>query len=524
MKAESLWVGTEEYGGLPTPERRGSPLPPHWRLEAVWATERPRTPSISADGRLVTFIQDRDTSDVWLLELEDGSVSRLTTGRQPMPYWEDTTPVVSPDGAQIAFADEGKVWVVAAAGGPAREVAEAGSPVWLGHDRLVVSVERETRSRLAVVSLDDPWPQPLVRAAPGLDTNGDEQGAVVSPDGSDRRVPLPLPHGPDPLGDPRRRRRDRRGARADGRRGDRGGRARVVAGRTYRWRSPRSEASGGSCARSTLDTGSERVLASVEADFSEPAWSSGRSADRGCSLEGVQPRPRARRRVHRRGDGHRSGRLLRHAPLGKRTARSSSRTRIMRHRPSSSRLRDSRARAPRRRRAGRGSSAPRTSFRRRSRSRRPTGSRSTHSSTGRARADRPAPGRRLSARRAEGVLRATSGTGVAQYFVDKGYAWLSLNYRGSTGRGKAFEHLNDGDWGGGDTQDCLAAADYLRTLDWVDGERLAIFGASYGSYMALSAVVEDAGERFRCAVCKYGDCDLVTTWAQGDWVGDPVLR
>ena len=37
----------------------------------------------------------------------------------------------------------------------------------------------------------------------------------------------------------------------------------------------------------------------------------------------------------------------------------------------------------------------------------------------------------------------------------------------------------------GDTEDCLAAADYLRTLDWVDGERLGIFGASYGSYMAL---------------------------------------
>ena len=115
----------------------------------------------------MAFIQDRDTSDVWLLQLEDGSVSRLTTGRHPMPYWEDTTPVVSPDGAQVAFADEGKVWVVAAAGGPAREVVEAGSPVWLGDDRLVVSVERETRSRLAVVSLDDPWPQPLVRAAPG---------------------------------------------------------------------------------------------------------------------------------------------------------------------------------------------------------------------------------------------------------------------------------------------------------------------------------------------------------------------
>jgi dipeptidyl aminopeptidase/acylaminoacyl peptidase len=106
--------------------------------------------------------------------------------------------------------------------------------------------------------------------------------------------------------------------------------------------------------------------------------------------------------------------------------------------------------------------------------------------------------------------------GHAQYFLDKGYAWLALNFRGSTGRGKTFERLNFDDWGGGDRDDCLAAADFLRTLDWVDGDKLGIFGASYGSYMALCAAVEDAGERFRCAVCKYGDCDLLTTWTQGD--------
>jgi dipeptidyl aminopeptidase/acylaminoacyl peptidase len=109
--------------------------------------------------------------------------------------------------------------------------------------------------------------------------------------------------------------------------------------------------------------------------------------------------------------------------------------------------------------------------------------------------------------------------GVAQYFVDKGYAWLAVNFRGSTGRGKTYEHLNDLAWGVGDTQDCLAAADFLRTLEWVDADRLAIFGPSYGSYMALCAAVEDAGERFRCAVCKYGEADLLVSWTQGDLAG-----
>ena len=109
--------------------------------------------------------------------------------------------------------------------------------------------------------------------------------------------------------------------------------------------------------------------------------------------------------------------------------------------------------------------------------------------------------------------------GHAQYFLDKGYAWSSVNFRGSTGYGREFERRNHGVWGVEDTWDCLAGADFLRTLDWIDGDRLAIFGASYGSYMALLSVTDDPEHRFRCAVAKYGDCDIVTSWAQGDREG-----
>ena len=109
--------------------------------------------------------------------------------------------------------------------------------------------------------------------------------------------------------------------------------------------------------------------------------------------------------------------------------------------------------------------------------------------------------------------------GHAQYFVDRGYAWLCPNFRGSTGYGREFERANHGVWGTEDTRDCLAAADHLRSLDWVDSERLAIFGASYGSYMALLSVTDDPDYRFRCAVLKYGDCDITTSWAQGDREG-----
>jgi dipeptidyl aminopeptidase/acylaminoacyl peptidase len=106
--------------------------------------------------------------------------------------------------------------------------------------------------------------------------------------------------------------------------------------------------------------------------------------------------------------------------------------------------------------------------------------------------------------------------GHAQYFVDKGYAWIAPNYRGSTGYGRDYERLLHGEVGVGDTKDCLAAADYLRTLDWVDGSRLAIFGASWGSFLSLLAVTDDPEHRFRCAVCKYGDSNFLTSWSQGD--------
>jgi dipeptidyl aminopeptidase/acylaminoacyl peptidase len=109
--------------------------------------------------------------------------------------------------------------------------------------------------------------------------------------------------------------------------------------------------------------------------------------------------------------------------------------------------------------------------------------------------------------------------GRTQYFLDKGYAWMSINFRGSTGYGREFERRNHGVWGVEDVWDCLAAADHLRSLPWVDGGRLAIVGGSYGSYMALLSVTDDPERRFACAVAEYGDCDIVTSWAQGDRLG-----
>ena len=113
--------------------------------------------------------------------------------------------------------------------------------------------------------------------------------------------------------------------------------------------------------------------------------------------------------------------------------------------------------------------------------------------------------------------------GHAQYFVDKGYAWLAINFRGSTTYGLDFERANHGDWGRGDVEDCLAAAAHLSTLGWVDPNRIAIFGSSYGSYLAFGSLVHPEN-RFACGAAKYGDIDILTSWAQGDRGGREDLE
>jgi dipeptidyl aminopeptidase/acylaminoacyl peptidase len=113
---------------------------------------------------------------------------------------------------------------------------------------------------------------------------------------------------------------------------------------------------------------------------------------------------------------------------------------------------------------------------------------------------------------------------LVQWLVAKGYAVVAPNYRGSTGYGLAHRRALHNNWGIVDTEDMLAAADYVAGLDWVDGERLGIYGASYGSYLAVLALARDPLYRYRCGVAKYGDCDILSSWAQGDRPGREDLE
>ena len=171
-----MTVGKDEWGGLaPSQARKDLPPPPHWRLEAVAAVQRPHHLRVSPDGNRLAFILDRADlgSDVWAIEGDGGLPVQLTVDRPPAPFWEDTAPSWSPDGRQVAYTSGGWVRLVPAEGGPSRRLVEAGAPRFVDSSTLVVSydVDRErTRTalatvtevtRLAVVDVNDPWLRPF---------------------------------------------------------------------------------------------------------------------------------------------------------------------------------------------------------------------------------------------------------------------------------------------------------------------------------------------------------------------------
>jgi dipeptidyl aminopeptidase/acylaminoacyl peptidase len=77
---------------------------------------------------------------------------------------------------------------------------------------------------------------------------------------------------------------------------------------------------------------------------------------------------------------------------------------------------------------------------------------------------------------------------MIQHLVNQGYMVIAPNYRGSTGYGKEFQEANLFDMGGGDLQDVLAAADFVKQTGYLDPRKLVLMGASYGGYLTMMGV------------------------------------
>jgi dipeptidyl aminopeptidase/acylaminoacyl peptidase len=79
---------------------------------------------------------------------------------------------------------------------------------------------------------------------------------------------------------------------------------------------------------------------------------------------------------------------------------------------------------------------------------------------------------------------------IIQHMVNQGYMVIAPNYRGSTGYGKEFQQANLFDMGGGDLQDVIAAAEWIKRTGYLDPKKIALMGGSYGGYMTMMGVTK----------------------------------
>jgi dipeptidyl aminopeptidase/acylaminoacyl peptidase len=97
----------------------------------------------------------------------------------------------------------------------------------------------------------------------------------------------------------------------------------------------------------------------------------------------------------------------------------------------------------------------------------------------------------------------------AQWLANRGYVCVQVNYRGSTGYGKDFVNAGNREWGAKMHDDLLDAVDFVVGQGWVDRERVAIYGGSYGGYAALVGATFTP-DVFRCAVDIVGPSSIKT--------------
>jgi dipeptidyl aminopeptidase/acylaminoacyl peptidase len=106
---------------------------------------------------------------------------------------------------------------------------------------------------------------------------------------------------------------------------------------------------------------------------------------------------------------------------------------------------------------------------------------------------------------------------MEQYLASKGFVVLAINYRGGSGFGREFQDLAVNDWLNGQAKDPGAAADYLRTLPYVNG-KVGIYGGSYGGMQTMAAITRTP-DKFDAAVPMRGIYSQSMTFDHMDRLG-----
>jgi dipeptidyl aminopeptidase/acylaminoacyl peptidase len=502
-----------ERNGWPSVPRPDLKPPEGWSISLLTSLERIRSHALSPDGSAISYIKDSASlSDVYLLPLNGQWPTRITTDRDLWPYWDDEIPDWSPDGKWLAFCVKGHVHVVSCETGRLKKITDftsaASSPRWMPDSNgIIITVERYEYDQLILTDRDGSWPHMLTN-----DTIGDHWDARPSPDGKFITYIL--------------RRYDDLN-RLDvilleigtGKQTTLYGKPSTRAG-NVRW-SP----DGKWIAFTSQETGREelylikpsgeglRQLTKANEDIMQFAWApdSKRIAacvNRGgawdlCIIEtesGSRSELRSGRGIHSNPYWSADGSFItfeyespvNHPDVYKIDVQTKQVTQL------------------------------------------------TYSTPLALARNKLAMSEQVSYKSFDGleipafIYRPEKSNGaaivyphggptdqygyhwddLAQYFVAKGYTWLSPNYRGSTGYGRDFERAIYNDSGGGDAQDCLYAAKFLRTVKGIEHDRIGIAGGSYGGILTINCLSRDPEYLYACGVSKYGDSNPLSSWAE----------
>ena len=96
-----------------------------------------------------------------------------------------------------------------------------------------------------------------------------------------------------------------------------------------------------------------------------------------------------------------------------------------------------------------------------------------------------------------------------QFFSSRGYGVLLVNYRGSTGYGRAYRKSLKRNWGIFDTEDCLSGAKFVANQGWIDPEKMFLYGSSSGGLTVLQILTKHPGV-FRAGITLYGIVNHIT--------------
>ncbi len=96
-----------------------------------------------------------------------------------------------------------------------------------------------------------------------------------------------------------------------------------------------------------------------------------------------------------------------------------------------------------------------------------------------------------------------------QFLANRGFVVVTPNVRGSTGFGKRYALLDNGDWGGAHIRDTVEVANFIRMQDFVDGKNLFVAGASFGGFSVMSLITQYP-DVFRAAANFFGFTELAT--------------